>query len=86
MKVPAFKAADKWAQSSALELLGTYHWLVENITQRNRSGGNRFGEGARWRINPVVFDGRFSVQAQQSTAEAQKVRRMLLELGAPAAR
>jgi hypothetical protein len=81
MKVSAFKVADRNIQAAAIELLRIYHWLVENTTQRQRHGGNRFGDGTRWAINPHVFDGQFERQAQESAAESGVVHRMLLELG-----
>ena len=84
MKVPGFLAADRPTQSASLELLNIHNWLLENRTQRNRGNSARFGEGTRWEINPLVFDGRFGQMANESLAAADEVHRMLLELGGKA--
>lgn len=81
MKVSQFRAAERGVQSAAVELLNIYHWLLENTTHRHRPGSGRFGEGARWLINPRIFDGQFETQAKQSAAESGAVHRMLLEMG-----
>lgn len=71
MKVTAFKQASHPVRAAALDLLNTYHWLIENMTQRNRSGGYRFSDGTCWRVNPKVLDGRFQQLANASAKQAQ---------------
>jgi hypothetical protein len=80
MKVPAFKAADRFMQGASLELLNIENWLIANLTERHRGNSSRFGEGTRWRVNPKVFDGRFQKLAEISLAEADEVHRMLVGL------
>lgn len=71
MKITTFRNADKVTQAAAIDLLRTYHWLLEDTTQRQRSGGGRFSDGTRWLVNPVALDGRFKTYAVESTLTAQ---------------
>ncbi len=80
MKVTSFKQASPPVRAAALDLLNTYHWLIENTTQRSRSGGYRFSDGTRWRVNPKVLDGRFESQAAASVRQAQDALKALRQL------
>jgi len=71
MKVTAFRTTDKVTQASAIDLLRTYHWLIEDTTKRQRSSGGRFSDATRWLINPRSLDGRFKTYAIESNLSAQ---------------
>lgn len=85
MKVAEFKNAERQVQSSAIDLLRIYHWLVEDRTIRARNGG-RFGDGTRWLVNPLVFDGRFRDTAVASERQAAEVHRVLVSRGGQGAK
>lgn len=59
MKVRLFSDADRTIQNMAIERLGICHWLLEDTSVR-RHYGPRFGDGAKWTVNRLLFDGRFS--------------------------
>jgi hypothetical protein len=80
MKVRPFEDADRSIQNMAIERLGIYHWLLEDASQRRRNGP-RFGDGTKWTVNCLLFDGRFSHIAAASRVEANAIHEVLKALG-----
>lgn len=80
MKVGQFEGAGRVIQNMAIERLGFYLWLLEDTSQR-RHFGPRFGDGAKWSVNPLLFDGRFRHIAEASQKEAKAMHEALQTLG-----
>ncbi len=80
MRVRQFADADRAIQNLAIERLGIYHWLLEDASQR-RQYGPRFGDGTKWTVNRLLFDGRFSCIAAASRVEANAIHETLKALG-----
>jgi len=79
MKVSLFSAADRAIQNMAIERLGIYHWLLEDKSER-RHYGPRFGDGAKWSVNRLLFDGRFGHIAKISNEQAVAIHEALKSL------
>jgi hypothetical protein len=79
MKVGLFSSADRAIQSMAIERLGIYHWLMEDTSQRRRYS-TRFGDGTKWVVNRLLFDGRFSHIAAVSQKESLAIHEALKSL------